>query len=67
MRRCRRARFPNLKKNEALLMRRLLVERNGEPSELVTSYFPLDVTHRTDLGFEQPLTGGAGQHIETRH
>jgi GntR family transcriptional regulator len=56
----------NLKKNEAVLMRRLLVERDGEPIELVTSYFPLDVAHGTDLGLDQPLTGGARQHIETR-
>lgn len=57
----------NLKKNEAVLMRRLLVERDDEPSELVTSYFPLGVVHGTDLGLEQPLSGGTRQHIETRN
>lgn len=57
----------NLKKNEAVLMRRLLVERADEPSELVTSYFPLDVAHATDLGSEQPLTGGIREHVETRN
>lgn len=56
----------NLKKSEAVLMRRLLVERDGEPSELVTSYFPLDLAHGTDLGSEQLLAGGARQHIEAR-
>lgn len=57
----------NLKKSEAVLMRRLLVERDGEPSELVTSYFPLDLAHGTDLGLDQPLTGGTRQHVEARH
>ena len=56
-----------LKKNEAVLMRRLLVVRDGEPSELVTSYFPLDIAHGTDLGLEQPLSGGVRQHVEARH
>lgn len=57
----------NLKKNEAVLMRRLLVEQEGEPSELVTSYFPLDIAHGTELGQEQPLAGGVRQHVEARH
>jgi GntR family transcriptional regulator len=56
-----------LKKNEAVLMRRLLIERDGEPSELVTSYFPLDIAHGTDLGSEQLLGDGTRQRVEARH
>lgn len=57
----------DLKKSEAVLMRRLLVERDGEPSKLVTSYFSLDLAHGTDLGSEQLLTGGTRGHVEARH
>lgn len=56
-----------LKKGEAVLMRRLVIARDGEPSELVTSYFPLDIAHGTDLGIDRPLADGIRQHIESRH
>lgn len=56
-----------LKKSEAVLMRRVLTMRGGEPSELVTSYFPLDIAHGTDLGSEQLVAGGMRQHVEARH
>lgn len=57
----------NLKKNEAVLLRRLLVERDGEPSELVTSYFPLGIAQGTDLSSGRPVAGGVRQHVEARH
>jgi GntR family transcriptional regulator len=57
----------NLKKNEAVLMRRTLTNRSGEPSELVTSYFPLSIAHGTDLDGDRPIEGGTRQHVEARH
>src|SRR5579859_7876079 len=56
-----------LKRNEAVLMRRLLIVQDDEASELVTSYFPLDIAHGTELGLERPLSGGVRQHVEARH
>ncbi|GAA1962419.1 GntR family transcriptional regulator [Catenulispora subtropica] len=57
----------NLKKNEAVLMRRRLVVRDDEPDELVTSYFPLDLAHGTALGGEALMTDGARRQIESRN
>ena len=56
----------NLKKNAAVLMRRVLTVRDAEPSELVTSYFPLDIAQGTELGSEKPLEQGMRQHVEAR-
>ncbi|MCX9193536.1 GntR family transcriptional regulator [Carbonactinospora thermoautotrophica] len=56
----------NLKKGEAVLMRRRLVVRDGEPSELVTAYFPLDIAYGTELGSDKPLPEGVRRHVETR-
>jgi GntR family transcriptional regulator len=57
----------NLKKNEAVLMRRRLVVRDDEPDQLITSYFPLDLAHGTALGSEALVSGGARREIETRN
>jgi GntR family transcriptional regulator len=45
------------------LLRRQLIERDGEPSELVSSWFPLDVAEGTDLGKPAPVPGGINQHL----
>ena len=45
------------------LLRKRLVEREGQPSELVSSWFPLDVAEGTDLGLAQPPPGGIYQHL----
>lgn len=45
------------------LLRRQLIERNGEPSELVSSWFPLDVAEGTDLAQAEPIPGGIHQHL----
>ena len=57
----------NLKKNEAVLMRRRLVVRDDEPDELVTAYFPLDLAHGTALGDEALMSEGARHQIESRN
>jgi GntR family transcriptional regulator len=45
------------------LLRRQLIERDGEPSELVSSWFPLDVAEGTDLAKPDPVPGGIHQHL----
>jgi GntR family transcriptional regulator len=45
------------------LLRRQLIEHNGAPSELVSSWFPLDVAEGTDLIRPEPLPGGVYQHL----
>lgn len=45
------------------LLRRQLIERDGEPSELVSWWFPLEVAEGTDLTKPDPLPGGVHQHL----
>lgn len=45
------------------LLRRQLVEREGEPSELLSSWFPLEIAEGTDLGKPEPVPGGVLQHL----
>lgn len=45
------------------LLRRQLIERDGEPSELISSWFPLDVAEGTDLAKPAPIPGGVYQHL----
>jgi GntR family transcriptional regulator len=45
------------------LLRRQLVKRDGEPSELVSSWFPLEVAEGTDLAKPEPVPGGVHQHL----
>lgn len=49
-----------------VLVRRLLVERDGEPVELTTSYFPLALAERTELAERGPLAEGLRAHLEAR-
>jgi len=46
------------------IMRQRLVLDDGQPSELVTLWFPLDVADGTDLGDEQPISIGASEHVQ---
>ena len=47
------------------LLRRQLIEHDGAPSELVSSWFPLDVAEGTDLIKPAALPGGVYQHLHT--
>ncbi|MFI6979895.1 GntR family transcriptional regulator [Embleya sp. NPDC050154] len=48
------------------LLRRWLVRDEDGPSELVSSYFPLELAERTDLASDQALPGGLRAHLESR-
>jgi len=52
-------------RSEALLRRWLVRDEDG-PTELVSSYFPLELVGRTDLESSTPLPGGLRSHLESR-
>ncbi|REK90411.1 GntR family transcriptional regulator [Streptomyces inhibens] len=53
-------------KRAKVLVRRLLVEDEGEPVELASSYFPAGLVDGTDLADAAPLTEGLRAHVESR-
>ncbi|MFI6409745.1 GntR family transcriptional regulator [Streptomyces sp. NPDC050548] len=55
-----------LPKRAKVLMRRFLVEEDGEPIELVSSYFPASLIEGTELESAALLTGGTRAHLEAR-
>ncbi|MEU3277280.1 GntR family transcriptional regulator [Streptomyces antibioticus] len=55
-----------LPKRAKVLMRRFLVVQDGEPVELVSSYFPAVLVDGTELGSVDPLSGGTRAHLEAR-
>jgi GntR family transcriptional regulator len=55
-----------LPKRAKVLVRRFLVEEDGEPVELVSSYFPAGLIEGTDLESATSLSGGTRAHLETR-
>ncbi|MEV6536832.1 GntR family transcriptional regulator [Streptomyces sp. NPDC051639] len=55
-----------LSKRAEVLMRRFLVEDEGEAAELVSSYFPAGLVDGTDLGSSEPLGVGIREHLEGR-
>ncbi|MEU1512951.1 GntR family transcriptional regulator [Streptomyces sp. NPDC005811] len=55
-----------LPKRAEVLVRRFLVVEDGEPVELVSSYFPADLVDGTELGSAEPLSGGTRAHLEAR-
>jgi GntR family transcriptional regulator len=55
-----------LPKRAKVLRRRFVVEEDGEPVELTSSYFPADLVDGTDLTDEGALTSSAREHLETR-
>ncbi|MGW0409871.1 GntR family transcriptional regulator [Streptomyces collinus] len=55
-----------LPKRAEVLMRRFLVEEEGEAVELVSSYFPAGLVDGTELGSSEPLGAGVREHLEGR-
>ncbi|MFB7112831.1 GntR family transcriptional regulator [Streptomyces sp. NPDC056190] len=55
-----------LPKRAEVLMRRFLVEEDGEAVELVSSYFPVGLVEGTELGSDEPLSGSTREHLEAR-
>ncbi|GAB7103249.1 GntR family transcriptional regulator [Streptomyces phaeofaciens JCM 4814] len=55
-----------LPKRAKVLMRRFLVEEDGEPVELVSSYFPAGLVEGTELESADLLSGGTRAHLEVR-
>ncbi|MFJ5901222.1 GntR family transcriptional regulator [Streptomyces sp. NPDC093064] len=55
-----------LPKRAEVLMRRFVVEGDGEAVELVSSYFPAGLVEGTELGSDEPLSGSAREHLEAR-
>ncbi|MEU0334845.1 GntR family transcriptional regulator [Streptomyces sp. NPDC006193] len=55
-----------LPKRAEVLMRRFLVEEDGEVAELVSSYFPAGLVEGTELGSGEPLSGSPREHLEAR-
>lgn len=49
-----------------VFLRRRLVERDEEPSELVSLWLPVELSEGTDLTSEQALNEGIQEHLETR-
>ncbi|MEU5243762.1 GntR family transcriptional regulator [Streptomyces asoensis] len=55
-----------LPKRAKVLMRRFLVEVDGEPVELASSYFPAGLVEGTELGHSELLGVGVREHLEGR-
>jgi GntR family transcriptional regulator len=55
-----------LPKRAKVLMRRFLVEEDGEAVELVSSYFPAGLAEGTELGSSEALSGSVRKHLEAR-
>ncbi|MGW2490061.1 GntR family transcriptional regulator [Streptomyces sp. NPDC001606] len=55
-----------LPKRAKALQRRFVVEQDGEPVELISSYFPAGLVEGTELGSAEALAGGAREHLEAR-
>jgi GntR family transcriptional regulator len=55
-----------LPKRAKVLMRRFLVVEDGEPVELVSSYFPAGLVEGTELDSGEALSGSARAHLEAR-
>ncbi|QTE00879.1 GntR family transcriptional regulator [Streptomyces cyanogenus] len=55
-----------LPKGAKVLMRRFLVEEEGEAVELVSSYFPAALVDGTELASSEALGGSLRDHLESR-
>jgi GntR family transcriptional regulator len=53
-------------KRAKVLVRRMLIEDEGEPIELASSYFPVSVADGTELSGAEPVQGSLRQHLESR-
>ncbi|MFD3928618.1 GntR family transcriptional regulator [Streptomyces sp. NPDC058614] len=60
------ASYLGVPKRTKVLVRRLLVEEDGEPVELSSSYFPAGLAEGTDLADSTPLAEGLRAHLEAR-
>ncbi|CAL9459322.1 putative transcriptional regulator PhnF [Streptomyces sp. enrichment culture] len=55
-----------LPKKAKVLLRRFLVEEEGEAVELVSSYFPAGLVEDTELASAEVLAGSVREHLEVR-
>ncbi|MET9964843.1 GntR family transcriptional regulator [Streptomyces sp. NPDC006356] len=55
-----------LPKRATVLVRRFLVEADGEAVELVSSYFPADLVDGTELDSPEAMPGSPREHLEAR-
>ncbi|MFG2651732.1 GntR family transcriptional regulator [Streptomyces sp. NPDC048436] len=55
-----------LPKRAKVLVRRFLVEEDGEAVELVSSYFPAGLVEGTELETSEALRGSVREHLEAR-
>ncbi|MFD3378451.1 MULTISPECIES: GntR family transcriptional regulator [unclassified Streptomyces] len=55
-----------LPKRAKVLVRRFLVEEDGDAVELVSSYFPAGLVEGTELETSEALSGSVREHLETR-
>ncbi|MFI9807463.1 GntR family transcriptional regulator [Streptomyces sp. NPDC052301] len=55
-----------LPKRAKVLMRRFLIEEDGEAVELVSSYFPADLVDGTELAGSDVLGGSLREYVEAR-
>ncbi|MFD9040999.1 GntR family transcriptional regulator [Streptomyces bottropensis] len=55
-----------LPKRAKVLMRRFLVEEDGEAVELVSTYFPAGLVEGTELETAEVLSGSVREHVEAR-
>nr|WSY53580.1 GntR family transcriptional regulator [Streptomyces sp. NBC_00886] len=55
-----------LPRRAKVLVRRFLVEQDGEAVELVSSYLPAGLVEGTDLGSTEALAGSVREHLEAR-
>ena len=55
-----------LPEGQEVLCRRRLIRQDGDPSEVVTWWFPRDLAEGTSLADESPLHGGVRAHLARR-
>ncbi|WP_220039790.1 GntR family transcriptional regulator [Nonomuraea aridisoli] len=56
----------NVQPKSRAFLRRRLVTRDGEPTELVSLWLPLELSEGTDLTSGEPLPQGIREHLQTR-
>jgi GntR family transcriptional regulator len=56
----------DLRPKSKAFLRRRLVSRGGEPSEVVSLWLPLDLSEGTDLTSAEPLAQGIRDHVQAR-
>jgi GntR family transcriptional regulator len=55
-----------LGKRAKVFLRQRVIERDGEPSELVSLWLPVELSEGTDLTSGKPLTEGIREHLQSR-